>query len=620
MQEEIILKLKSDLEFKLSNLELQNKSNKEVLNIIDQIINEHMNNNNYDLDKIRFIYPILNMEISFDEMEKYILFVSSEGVDKDIFKEQIDLCLKKINILMSSLKKYYQDNGPLSDNYKTNEIQYNELKQVLDIILNININNLISNDVIEKIVNYMSKYDYLDCDITLFCTSILMNNSKIISSYYEKKIESKVESITEKKEIPSLEEKVKLLKRATIISGLYKLNDLSAVMNQISILNKANNTSDRIKIYLSSNSYDNRVAILIYDLKNNILPKFNNLENVTLSDYYMLKEILDTYDLIMSDKNNTAKISSSLRSVDILGQFKLDDMLDLYNKVLNILDLINKNNTDINNPKIYDDIYNLKTLKEDFDSAISLYYSDPESYSNKELLDSYYSWLSDAYLELQNEFIINEENSKDIKDYEAIAQDFYNSSSTNLYIFIDNNEYSVEEDIYENPVFKSNGVDTVAKGFLNKLYLNLNGGFIGEGNHKAKSDDYSDLFLKKYKVKSERGNGIRIFYSVFSTNISEKFSEYKNVKNIIFLYSVSYGNTAEKGEFYSKALKICYDNRDRIDYIVDLFNTDWSSINKEEEQVKLDTINNILKSQKMCLGHLIDRCGYNKIDEVGKKL
>ena len=87
MQEEIILKLKSDLEFKLSNLELQNKSNKEVLNIIDQIINEHMNNNNYDLDKIRFIYPILNMEISFDEMEKYILFVSSEGVDKDIFKK-----------------------------------------------------------------------------------------------------------------------------------------------------------------------------------------------------------------------------------------------------------------------------------------------------------------------------------------------------------------------------------------------------------------------------------------------------------------------------------------------------------------------------------------------------
>ena len=32
-----------------------------------------MDNNNYDLDKIRFIYPILNMEISFDEMEKAAL-------------------------------------------------------------------------------------------------------------------------------------------------------------------------------------------------------------------------------------------------------------------------------------------------------------------------------------------------------------------------------------------------------------------------------------------------------------------------------------------------------------------------------------------------------------------
>ena len=84
------------------------------------------------------------------------------------------------------------------------------------------------------------------------------------------------------------------------------------------------------------------------------------------------------------------------------------------------------------------------------------------------------------------------------------------------------------------------------------------------------------------------------------------------INPIFILYFHSIGDVSNKGAAFDEGLRRCYKNKQKIDEIVELFNTDFSSLNPTDAEIKIKQIQPILNSQKIKLGHLIDTSNKRK--------
>ncbi len=246
----------------------------------------------------------------------------------------------------------------------------------------------------------------------------------------------------------------------------------------------------------------------------------------------------------------------------------------------------------------------------------------------EQLINEYKEWLKEFTEEPNEEYqeILESEKENIVKAYKNFEQSYQMSMTLdgeeeliyrgktfydtlrplkNIFVFVDDNgeEISVmEKDIENDNRFDASTYTRI----LNKLQFVACDNFTTTSNHLAKmSDNYSSEFLEKYHVRRIQEGNVRIFYSLFPANLSPFFKGEN--PNVIYIYSVGYGYASKtKSDINYDALKICKDNTQEIDKVIELLNTDWSSLSEDEKGKKGQQVQEYLNRQYLKLGHFIE--------------
>lgn len=189
--------------------------------------------------------------------------------------------------------------------------------------------------------------------------------------------------------------------------------------------------------------------------------------------------------------------------------------------------------------------------------------------------------------------------------------DFYESIDKlkNVIVFmpIDDLEVSNMENSLSND-------ENIQNSDYNSIKLALNRLLIGEEdilpNHRVKSQNYSEEFVKKYHVKSIKTSKCRIMYSRYSTTLGQKYPQFTENPNVIFIFNAGYGylDGNQKNVLYESGLAECFKYQDQIDEIRNLLNVDWTSISNDESDKYDREIRKLFALQKRKLDHFLDTC------------
>ena len=364
-------------------------------------------------------------------------------------------------------------------------------------------------------------------------------------------------------------------------------------------------------IYESLTLPEEKMELVLYDLKVNILPKIEQqlkMRNFDKKLFSLLKEVLTYYERLQSALQQDIKKEAPkdyIFYLNLAGKTSELEMCNSVDALINSLLELQKTYPEFYN-QIKSFISNLKDKKDCYTQSVELFYYDKND-DDSLLMELYYEEMKSSYDELNsiyNKFMYSIENNQEI--LLGLSDDFYKNARDlkNIIVFCnDDGEIisDVEKDILEERKFTT----SIYGDIIKRLQDNVSEDLVAHGNHKVKNNKYySEEFLKKYHVKSIQNGESRTFYSVFNTNLGPLFGG-SNIK-VMFVYLVGYGkNTNTKIDINYKALKRCYDDRRNIDYYVELFNTDWSSLSNQEFIQKRGEVFEYLKRQNIKLGHLI---------------
>lgn len=311
-----------------------------------------------------------------------------------------------------------------------------------------------------------------------------------------------------------------------------------------------------------------------------------------------------------NDKENSSKSLSTLENSadDILLKGtnlirNVKDIIDYFKEVLE--NYIELNIDDEKYAKIYARIEYLKQVIYDYNESLEIYFRSNRT--DDEAINYFCDELNHGYNKL-----LSEKQKVEMKQILTdTCNEFYVSTDKlkNLIIFIPVDDSEVSN--MENSLNDDENIDT---SHYNSIKLGLQRLLLGYEDevttHNSKSKNYSESFLKKYHVKSIKTSKCRIMYSRHSTTLKQKYLEFAENPNVIFVFNAGYGNIDgnQKHDLYENGLDECFKYSNQIDEIKDLLNLDWSKLSPDEASKYDIEIRKLFDSQKKKLDHFLNTC------------
>ena len=573
------------------------------------LLNNFLNSEKFDLDLYRQICNVLPLPYTPEQIQNYITFLH-QNLEYETFELQINKCNSNINKTYELIKeKLAEINIKLSSISELDE-KIAELNSLNELSAT---TGLINSQTITLVVEYANKLSFEPAFVNALVFEMVSHNADFIKNEYEKII-SRVPK-RKKRKVRRIDGDLQtLINQAQAIANTnFEMDD--KLECAISLLEPNQDIDDKIEIYSSYDNAEIANKIIAYDLKNNIIPMILNHEmsqdaakkllSIVLSEYQVYSELLQEENIV-PEKTFLEKLDELELTSEKERSLNVEDLLEtVSNLLLNPLSN-NKNLTNEVYEKLYIELEELKNVYAEFRSAIDTLYEDREDAKNIDLKNSTFEALNKKYADLEELY-----EDKIISDdkYIKLADEFYSQAADqkNIYIFLGDEDGTsfIEQDmggkLFENKDLVSNVV-----ALLNQ---NLGNNFYSDGNHRVKSEHYSEEFKNKYKIKSMKSPQIRVSYGRHNSTLQQIYPEFGDDPHIIILYALGYGrvDTSKKKESFDEAWKRCYDNRDKVDRIIEIFNTDWGSVPEfERETLKLE-LDEILRYSKIKLGKFISK-------------
>ena len=389
---------------------------------------------------------------------------------------------------------------------------------------------------------------------------------------------------------------------------------------QLSMAQLNDNTilQSRLFVYHSVSDLDIREEVIISDLKNHIFPMFSS----NLSDEQRINlidsatGILSFYDELKNKQKQLIEQAnkSFLTCLEEFGFVQEQNYcIELQNFIIEADKLLNsKNSKKLDAKKLKDLQSGLTKLKSNIDffgQSVKLYCIEEQSAENKECMDIYLGEIQKCHADIQQTYA-----SLSKEELELIclkyAEEFYNEVG-NVQAFIvfpeDNDELvsNFEKDILSNHSLTFSNYGSIISKLKEKAGMVFSDTIGSNRDHKVKSEHYSEEVLKKFRVKSIHDGSIRIFYSDFHTTLHDLSNTHP--VSLFFAHYAGYGSVSgnQKKKINDTALTICWHNRDDIEKVTNLFQTDWKSLDSYQTDAKKRQIDEYLRKQNIKLGHLI---------------
>lgn len=415
----------------------------------------------------------------------------------------------------------------------------------------------------------------------------------------------------------------------------YLVDNGIKIKNYINILKRMINLYDKAYSIITN---DGIAQICDSELLNAIIDVITELDMDDVSILQMIQELKQKNEELLN--NDSDKINKSIElkvndkeenkssiflNSDTKDDFKRDKVLEntkddiivkgsiIIRNVTEIIDYFEQvlkcyNELNIDDEKyaqIYARIEYLKQAINDYNESLDIYIN-----SNKmddEALNYFYNELNHGYDKLLNEKSVLEIQQK----FMDTCSEFYLpvNQLKNLIVFIpiDDSEVSNMEHSLDND-------ENINASNYNSIKLGLRRLLLGDEDaltsHIAKNNNYSEEFLKKYHVKSIKTSRCRIMYSRYSTTLKQKYSQFTESPNVIFIFNAGYGyiDANQKHDLYEGGLKECLKYSNQIDKIRDLLNVDWSKLSAEESEKYDREIRNLFDLQKKKMDHFLNTC------------
>lgn len=647
----ILEKLKQKLNEKIKGLKIEISSNKvqeECLKDMNDFLEKIQLG---ELDKSLLIK--IQGEIQTDATIEYIELVwnSINDLDPDIFGTQIQKCKKIIQDFVDSLKKAREKKLQEIENAKINlqkfideETKYLRMNGALEVdgftklidkelffeLVEFSKQNLTLEET-EELVYLLAKHNETICkriiEEKIAAETLAQQQREEESRNRVKESEktevfSNVEIIFENKQFQSLYETARKL----IGSYEFLKENKDVIECIVPSLKDVSDINQRIENYKLVSDTQTQTELLLYDLKDNILPMIESkYPEVDESLFGLVAFVLESYELIQRTKkwNETSEldnISSRLLRMGMDLEFELlEDSKDVVKQLNEYIEERYKRNSyqAKREQKVYALIGEINDCISEYCDAITLMLTDPfamyeEEY--KEFIEESFSKLANKTAQAKKVYEeLRSLSAETISDSSMLSlQEFYGpKGDIHHLIFLlgeDGKENSfVESDIIEDKNLNDHNVGSIVTE-LSKRSKMTHQEFEMSNDHKIKTDNFAESFLQKYHVKSASAGQSRIFFTKFKTNIGTRFKEYPEDLSIMLVIATGFGALGEnsKKQLYEDALRRCYKFTNQIDSLIAFLNPNWDDMSEQEIQLRKRQISEMLSQNDKRIIHLID--------------
>lgn len=290
-----------------------------------------------------------------------------------------------------------------------------------------------------------------------------------------------------------------------------------------------------------------------------------------------------------------------LKGTNIIRNVK--DIIDYFKEVLEHYSELNIDDEKYAN--IYARIEYLKQAIYDYNESLEIYFNS--SKTDDEAVNYFYDELNHGYHKL-----LSEKEKIEIKQMlDDNLNEFYvpTQKLKNLIIFI-----PIDDSDVSNMEYSLSNDENIEPSHYNSIKLGLQRLLLGYEDalvtHNSKSKKYSEEFIKKYHVKSIKTSKCRIMYSRYSTTLKQRYPEFTENPNVIFVFNAGYGNLdgIPKRYLYENGLDECSEYSAQIDEIRSLLNIDWSKIPLDEAEQYDKEIRALFDLQKRKMDHFLNTC------------
>lgn len=551
---------------------------------------------------------------------------------KDIAKGILDTFIKDLEKQIPVKKM-----GQVSYNLRKRNEELQQLKELNDSFNNDNVNRIVLEESLERIVELLKKNNAAEEEILNIIFEITKSNAELLEKELQKKKEktaisqkisrrtkktaniiveeTQASSEPEKKNVEEIirEENTMDERTAEIYQKLSNMVSANTLSNEngetieifLSQIKMGTSVNDRNVIYGCVQNLSARKRLILADIKTNFLPYIIEEKYLDNEDIENINEVIKIYQDL---ENEIVKETNSFS--DSLNSENMKDESELLQKTSELLDMLNNYITSSYNSSLVDSrVYEIVCKlydelgfeQEEFKTAIELY-------QEGELTDikEYHKNLADKYNETYAYFNNMDSKTENVDLVSAYYGGFDNVKNILVFLPNDDTEYSdIADDIINDKNIESINMNVVLRLLQERSQMSMQER-AEQADHKAHSDNFSDEFKKKYHVRGAKEGNVRVYYTIFNTNISSYVEKYKNVSAVLFVLALSVAADGPKGKGNELSLKRCYQNKSEINGIVDFLNPNWDKMTEAEKTERAMKIEKYLDCQNKKLEHIMN--------------
>ena len=327
--DKIVKKIDEMIKKSSNSIELLKKYNEELMQQIDAYENNSLNYETFF--EICAKFYLYSNKSDFDDFNKDIQNLSKLKEFKNVFLSQIreiekDISKKTVP-LINKIKKLFEEQRISIKKYEDKMSSFDEIKEL---IINGNYYLLFSKEYSD-----IFKQLLLDCFEEEEVLPIIIELSKLCVEYFKnskKREEENHETYSDEEEHQDIYDK------ALQIVKKYSSEDLNKVSKYLTDISFDYSYESRFDLYMKGESARENLLILVYDLKNNILPRFKETNYKDAKLFELINKVLKEYKIFLEDAIKEASLLDILRDLGLNEEYRLCN--EIHSCLLDLLDFI----------------------------------------------------------------------------------------------------------------------------------------------------------------------------------------------------------------------------------------------------------------------------------------
>lgn len=610
-----IQELISKYELKINNLEVLVDDCTKIKNFLD-----NYNNQNYDLN---ILSEISEFSIFSDEIKQIRELIKAESSLKDyvFLKSQYNENHKKLEDMIKKLDTKYKTTIINISKNKIDKDEFDFYKKVYAVIGKDGLTDICTLDVINFLIDKVHMLNISDEEKEQLVVKIIQSNVNLM----KKKIELEVKKNNSTKDFlslikiePSIEKKNVFADYKSCIDSARNIVANQEIIDneEVTLLNvklkKCETFSDREKLYSTIDDFSIIKSVIVKDIKENLLGNINE------NNYQLLISVIDYYNAVCERERlinyvNATPIYELLSNEGFIKELELikksEDLYQIYNEFIGNYYKFDMNTEDL--ASIQNASSKLSNEIDFLENAIREFIKNGKK--DNEFVEVGYDCLLEKYelaITLCDKIKNAKERSNDsVENQSSDMENLLDKNNKSILIFIPSDESDVstlEKELLEDIDHKYESFDII-RGGLN--YLMKTGEMTAE-DHRAKSDNYSEEFKRRYRLKGYKWCNYRIITTRRNSSLGQVLNGFPENIFVNIIFSAGYGNLGgnQKSEVYEKGFKICYDNKEKIDEILRLINIKWDNLPDSKKQEELNKLKQIFADSQRMYNHFLDTC------------